>query len=144
MRGAKQASGQIDFYINSLEASGDSALEATLPEARSKEASTADELPLIIEVQPGIVSRSLLDIAVENSVEISHSCGGMGSCGTCRVYLEWEPSQGGPNPPTEIEEEMRQDRGFIASERLACQIVWGEAFDPLQVSPRWRVRVPTK
>ncbi len=134
MRGAKQASGQIDFFMDFSEASP----------CESKVTSADNELSLIREVQPGVVSRSLLDIAVENSVEISHSCGGMGSCGTCRVYLEWEPLEGGPNAPTEIEAEMRADRGFSACERLACQTVWGEAFDPVQTFPRWRVRVPTK
>ena len=143
MRSTKQASGQIDFYVysssNSPAASNGEASEGAVSSAR-----VDDEEMLLKSVQLSAEPQSLLDIAVENSVDISHSCGGMGSCGTCRVFLSWEPKEAAPNSPTEIEEEMRQDRGFIAGERLACQTVWGEAFGSLQTSPRWRVRVPTK
>lgn len=65
--------------------------------------------------------RTILDIAVENSVEIAHSCGGMGSCGTCRVRLH---ADSGVVPEVEeIEAEMAIDRGFLPDERLSCQTV---------------------
>ena len=64
--------------------------------------------------------RTLLDIAVDNSVELPHSCGGMGTCGTCRVKLTVE---GGPCPErNETETEMANERGFSENERLSCQL----------------------
>lgn len=64
---------------------------------------------------------SVLELALENAIELSHSCGGMGTCGTCRVILV--------DPPEDIEErnelelEMAQDRNFEKNERLACQLM---------------------
>jgi 2Fe-2S ferredoxin len=64
---------------------------------------------------------SILEAAVEKSVEIHHSCGGMGSCGTCRIRLK---SLAGRIPDrSEIEAEMSQDRGFDLDERLSCQVL---------------------
>ena len=63
---------------------------------------------------------TVLEIAVENSVDISHSCGGMGTCGTCRIRLT---VLSGEHPArSEIEQEMATDRGFQAEERLSCQL----------------------
>jgi ferredoxin len=64
--------------------------------------------------------KTVLDIAVENSVEIAHSCGGMGSCGTCRIRLHAD--LGAIPPIEEVEAEMAMDRGFLSDERLSCQI----------------------
>lgn len=64
--------------------------------------------------------QTLLDLAVENSVDLPHSCGGMGTCGTCRVRLKVEI---GPCPErNEIECEMANERGFASDERLSCQL----------------------
>lgn len=64
--------------------------------------------------------KTILDIAVENSVEMAHSCGGMGSCGTCRIRLHADL---GPIPAIEgTEAEMAIDRGYLPDERLSCQI----------------------
>lgn len=69
------------------------------------------------EVDPG---GTVLEIAVENSVDISHSCGGMGSCGTCRIHLS---VLSGPTlERNEIEQEMANARGFQTDERLSCQL----------------------
>lgn len=38
-----------------------------------------------MNVQPGY---SLLEIALTNSIELHHSCGGICSCSTCHLYLE--------------------------------------------------------
>lgn len=63
---------------------------------------------------------SVLDVAMENAIEMAHSCGGNGTCGTCRVeVVDPPPDLEGRN---EIELEMAQDRGFHVSERLACQL----------------------
>lgn len=84
----------------------------------------------LIEV-PALPGESLLDVALKSQLPLHHSCGGMGTCGTCRVIiregLEWLP------PPNEIEQEMIQDRGFPPAERLACQ---------LEVEPRAVVIIP--
>ena len=69
---------------------------------------------------------SLLDVALRNQLDIGHTCGGMGSCTTCRVIvkegLEKIPSRDG-------EEALRaEERDFAPEERLACQV---EAFEDL-------------
>lgn len=71
---------------------------------------------------------SVLELALASGREIPHSCGGMGSCGTCRVIVESDfvslPKREG------VEAEMAEDRGFEPRERLACQL---EACDGLVV-----------
>ena len=63
--------------------------------------------------------QSILDLALANRMDLSHSCGGMGSCGTCRVFVE-SPLED-LQPRNEIEQEMADSRGFSDHERLACQ-----------------------
>lgn len=63
---------------------------------------------------------SVLEVALKNRVDLSHSCGGMGSCTTCRVLVESDPSQ--LSPRTELEDEITKNRGFSNRERLACQL----------------------
>lgn len=75
-----------------------------LPEARVVEASHGE---------------TLLETALRTGIEIPHSCGGNGTCGTCRVLI-----QVGLNKMplrNEIEAEMANDRKFEANERLCCQ-----------------------
>jgi ferredoxin, 2Fe-2S len=63
---------------------------------------------------------SVLEVALKNGVEISHSCGGMGSCTTCRIFVIGARE---PLPPrTEVEQEIIDGRGFAANERLSCQL----------------------
>ena len=61
----------------------------------------------------------LLSSVCDAAIDISHSCGGMGTCGTCRIEiisgLEKLASR------NDVENEMATDRGFAANERLACQ-----------------------
>ncbi len=68
----------------------------------------------------GDPNHSLLDILIENDIEISSSCGGMGSCGTCRVLVQ----EGLNNlaPRNNQEAERANDLGFAEHERLSCQI----------------------
>ena len=55
-----------------------------------------------------------------NSVDMPHSCGGMGSCGTCRVRLKVER---GPVPELgDVEKEIALEKGYSVDERLSCQI----------------------
>lgn len=63
--------------------------------------------------------RSLLEVLKELSVDIDHSCGGNGTCGTCQIQLR------GPvealSKRSEVEIEMANDRGLLHDQRLACQ-----------------------
>jgi 2Fe-2S ferredoxin len=63
---------------------------------------------------------SVLDVALQNHIDLSHSCGGMGSCTTCRVWVESDPTH--LSPRTELEEEIASSRGFDERERLGCQL----------------------
>lgn len=75
---------------------------------------------------------TLLELLLQNKIEIFHSCGGMGSCGTCRVYVE-SPMEELPKR-NEIENEMAESRGFSDNERLSCQ---------LKPYPNLCVRIPS-
>lgn len=63
--------------------------------------------------------QTLLQVAERAHLPVPHSCGGMGTCGTCRLIvregLELLPE------PNFVEAEMIHDRGFAPEERLACQ-----------------------
>lgn len=65
--------------------------------------------------------KSLLELALENGVEIAHSCDGNGTCTTCRVVVE----KGLERLPerNEIESEVVDGRGFKPEERLSCQMI---------------------
>lgn len=62
---------------------------------------------------------SVLEAALENKIPINHSCEGMGTCGTCRVFIEEGLEL--LESPNEIEQEMIEARSFEKNERLACQ-----------------------
>jgi 2Fe-2S ferredoxin len=61
---------------------------------------------------------SLLQGLLDNDVDIDHSCGGMGTCGTCLCFVETSVDI----PRDALELEMATERGFGPTERLACQI----------------------
>jgi len=63
---------------------------------------------------------SVLEVALKNNIDLSHSCGGMGSCTTCRVFIESDASK--LPARNELEEEIASSRGFAENERLACQL----------------------
>lgn len=65
-------------------------------------------------------AESVLEVALKNGIEIAHSCGAMGTCTTCRVFIE-ECKSSAPER-TELEQEMADSRGFQANERLSCQL----------------------
>lgn len=63
---------------------------------------------------------SVLEVALKHKIAIPHSCGGMGSCTTCRVIIEKSPQ---PLPPREeMELDIAEMRGFAENERLSCQL----------------------
>ena len=78
---------------------------------------------------------TLLEILNQAKIPISQSCGGSGSCGTCRLYLRG--SSPDHLPRTEIEVEMAEARGFSTEERLACQIEVS-----LSILQRFEVEIP--
>ncbi|MCX7977786.1 MAG: (2Fe-2S)-binding protein [Bdellovibrionaceae bacterium] len=70
-----------------------------------------------VEIQRG---ETILDAAVRRGIPLSHSCGGFGTCGTCRVLVVEGLELLGER--SELESEMAADRGFVPNERLACQV----------------------
>jgi len=62
---------------------------------------------------------TILDAAIRGKLPLDHSCGGMGTCGTCRVFIRQGLEK--LSPPEDVENEIIQDRGFLKHERLACQ-----------------------
>lgn len=65
-------------------------------------------------------AESVLDVALKNGIDLGHSCGGMGSCTTCRICVEFSP-QALP-PRTDLEQDIAEMRSFQDEERLACQL----------------------
>ncbi len=63
---------------------------------------------------------SVLALALKHKIEIEHSCGGSGSCGTCHVFVTCTKENLAER--NDVEAAMALDRGFKADERLACQI----------------------
>lgn len=62
---------------------------------------------------------SILEILNKNKVTIDQSCGGMGSCGTCRILVTSSINLPERN---EIEQERSDALGFSDQERLSCQL----------------------
>jgi len=69
-----------------------------------------------IEFTPG---DSILQSLLNAEVEIAHSCGGMGTCGTCRVNVCEAPLA--LESPNEVESDLRKTKSFLDKERLSCQ-----------------------
>lgn len=64
-------------------------------------------------------TQTILDALISQGIEIDHSCGGFGTCGTCRVVVVAGLDQLGPR--NEVEQEIATDRSFKDEERLCCQ-----------------------
>ena len=71
---------------------------------------------------------TILEVAILYDLPLNHSCGGMGSCTTCRVIIQ-KGAERLP-PPEEVEKEHALMRGFMPNERLACQVT---AIDGLEI-----------
>ena len=65
-------------------------------------------------------SPSVLDVALAHKIPLNHSCGGMGSCTTCRIHVKSDLTA--LEPRNEVEQEMADMKGFKEEERLACQL----------------------
>lgn len=64
--------------------------------------------------------QTVLEAVLAAKIDLHHSCGGFGSCTTCRIFVH-EPEQ--LPPRNDIEQEAANERGFAAEERLACQLI---------------------
>jgi ferredoxin len=61
----------------------------------------------------------MLDLLNATNVSINQSCGGFGTCTTCRFIVR--NGLASFTPRTETERERAEERGFAENERLACQ-----------------------
>lgn len=84
-------------------------------------------MPFNAEVALGTAA-SVLELALKHKIPIDHSCGGSGSCGTCRVRIL--KCQDHLEPMNFVEESMAKSRKFAPDERLSCQT---EPVDGLEV-----------
>ena len=66
---------------------------------------------------PAPPARTLLALLRSRQVQIPFACGGRGSCGLCKVYI-----QGEANPCTPAEENLLRQRERDMGARLACQV----------------------
>jgi 2Fe-2S ferredoxin len=80
-----------------------------------------EEISKGIPFQPG---ETLLEALISEGITIDHSCEGMGSCGTCRIYLNSPESV----ERNQIEREMAEEKSFEPKERLACQLIPNEDY----------------
>lgn len=62
---------------------------------------------------------TILDVALANEVPLNHSCGGMGSCTTCRIIVK--KGLDTLESRNELEREHAHARDFKENERLSCQ-----------------------
>ncbi len=76
-------------------------------------------LEILHSINPG-EERTLLECLLEASLEIDHSCGGNGTCGTCQVITH--PPDEAFSARSEVEKEIALDRGLETHQRLACQM----------------------
>lgn len=76
-------------------------------------------LPDEINVEVSHKASTVLEAALAEGLDIDHTCGGNGTCGTCRIWVESGLEEIGER--NEIEQEIANDRGFAPEERLACQ-----------------------
>jgi CRP-like cAMP-binding protein len=88
--------------------------------------SLSDENPIVVryenldrEVKVTDLSKTLLEISVDNMIPHHQDCGGFGFCTTCRVHV----FDGLENlsPKTQVEEKFCRERGWEKHVRLACQ-----------------------
>jgi len=63
---------------------------------------------------------SVLEVALRHDVDLAHSCGGMGSCTTCKVIVVRH--EGELPPRNEMEQDVSDMYGLRDEERLACQL----------------------
>lgn len=73
-----------------------------------------------VQTVPFLDNETVLEATQAAGIDISTSCGGMGTCGACRIELI--PAETELPARNEIELEMAIEREFEPNERLACQL----------------------
>jgi len=74
----------------------------------------------VIFIEPD-AKKSCLEILLEKNIPVSHSCGGNGTCGTCKVFVDLS-FLSNAKKRNKLELDLAQDRGFKPNERLSCQL----------------------
>lgn len=89
-----------------------------------------------IEVKAA-VGEDLLDVAMENGINIEHSCGGVCACSTCHVFLE--KGEALVNEPEDAElDRVEEAPGNNMKSRLSCQTVIQRSHGVIEVTvPAW-------
>ncbi len=65
-------------------------------------------------------TRTLLELAIENGINIEHACGGVCACSTCHVHVE--KGMDSLTESTEAEEDRVEEApGLSRNSRLSCQ-----------------------
>lgn len=88
-------------------------------------------IPVILnKVEPGY---SLLEIALNNSIELHHDCGGICACSTCHIYLD--------NGAQFVADIGRREEDLVVRaanrrlvSRLACQCLLHEGKGEIEVT----------
>ena len=79
---------------------------------------------------------TLLEAALDNGVNIEHSCGGVCACSTCHVYIN-EGGNALSKPKEDEEDRVEEAAGLRHNSRLSCQCrITGDGPIVVQV-PAW-------
>ena len=71
---------------------------------------------------------NVLELLNANKISINQSCGGMGTCTTCRFFIR--KNKEAFSKRTELGTERAEERSFHDLERLSCQT---EVFDSAEI-----------
>jgi len=77
-------------------------------------------LPMNESVLVSQKDETVLQLANRAGIHLNQTCGGFGTCGTCRVWVVDGLEKLGPR--NEVEAEIAEDRKFNSAERLCCQM----------------------
>ena len=94
---------------------------------------------ITLEIQVG---QNILEIALDNSFDLDHACGGVCACSTCHVKVR-EGFDLFPEAEEEEEEQLDNARDVDLTSRLACQCVLQEDTDQvIEIEvPFWNVNL---
>lgn len=80
------------------------------------------------------VGESLLDVALNNSIELEGACEGTMACSTCHLILPKDFYDKLPCPPSDEEQDILDMAfGLTDTSRLGCQVYVTEDMDGLEV-----------
>jgi ferredoxin len=78
---------------------------------------------------PTDMSMNLMEVCKAHELPVAGTCGGMGLCSSCHIYIE----SGHTLPEMSADEEAQLDNAFFVQEnsRLGCQLTVNEDMDGL-------------